>query len=76
MQCYNKLSPRNLKRVEIKALAHITQSCKDSSKKVGEKIFAHIKNCQKIVAVVKKVVMCTEDTAFFAVLCVVCDKMR
>ena len=54
MQCYNELSPGNLKRVEIKALAHYTRSCKESSKKVGEKTFAHIKNCQKIVAVVKK----------------------
>ena len=44
------------------ALTRYTQNCKDFSKKAGENIVTQIKKTvEKIVAVVKKVVVCMED---------------
>ena len=52
-------------RKSVEALTHYTQKCKDFSKKFGEKIVAHIKTVEKIVAVEKKVVVCMEDNYIF-----------
>ena len=40
---------------KFKALTHYTLNCKDLYENFNEKVVAHIKNCGKIVAVVKKV---------------------
>mgnify|MGYP001801173539 CR=1 FL=1 len=62
----------------IKALAQYTRYCKDFTKTVGEKIFAHIKkNVGKIVAVVKKKLWCVwKITTYFAFSCVVCESLN
>ena len=56
-----------------RTLAHDTKNCKYSSKKIVVKIVANIKTVEKNFCCCEKKQCVWKITAFFAVLCVVCE---
>ena len=62
-------------QMSYKGPLHTThQTAKIFRKKIGEQIVAHVKNCQKNSCSCEKKLKCVwKITAFFAVLCVVCE---
>ena len=71
MHQFTFFKKRNKVMHRSEALTRYTQNCKDFSKKAGENIVTQIKKTvEKIVAVVKKVVVCMEGNCVFnSVVC-------